>query len=172
VTARPDPDAGPPLRRWFGIGVLAVIGLVALLLLVRPLIYTVAEPRGDANLGVASVAELTSGPITRTVLLTQSHGLLGEAPQPNGVSLVLVIARLPGSQVAVVNARSSVDPCAVSIAAGGTELTDCGGRRWALDGSPLDGGDQPALQRFAATVEQGGVIVDLTRPVAGPGSPS
>jgi hypothetical protein len=171
MSARPDPNAGPPFRRWIGGGLLAIIGLVALLLLVRPLIYSVAEPRGDANLGVASVADLSSGPVLRTVLLTESHGLLGEVAQPNGVSLVLVVARLPGSGVAVLNARSSVDPCAVSITADGAELTDCGGRRWALDGSPLGGDGQPALQRFSATVEQGGVIADLTHPVAGPGAP-
>lgn len=172
MTTRPDPDAGPPLGRWIGGGVLALIGLLAILLLVRPAIYSVAAPRGDANLGVASVSELGSGPIVRPVLLAASHGLLGEAPQPNGVAVTLVIVQLPGSQVAVLNARSPVDPCAVTVATGGTELTDCGGRRWGLDGTPLGGGAGPALQRFAATVSQGGVIADLTRPVSGPGAPA
>jgi hypothetical protein len=169
VTTRPDPTAGPPIGRWIGGGILALIALLVLLLLVRPAIYSVAAPRGDANLGVASVGELGSGPIVRPVLLAASHGLLGEAPQPNGVAVTLIIAQLPGSQVAVLNARSPLDPCAVTIA-GGTRLTDCGGRRWALDGTPLDGGGEPPLQRFAATVSQGGVIADLTRPVSGPGA--
>ncbi len=171
MSGRPDPNAGPPFGRWIAGGVLGLIGLMAVLLLVRPAIYSVAEPRGDANLGVVAVTDLGRGPVTRTVLLTTSHGLLGETPQPNGVAVTLIIAQLLGSQVAVVNARSPVDPCAVSVTAGATELADCGGRRWGLDGAPLDGGAQPALQRFAAVVEQGGVIVDLTHPVAGPGAP-
>ena len=170
MTARPDPDAGPPLGRWVGGGILALIGLLAVLLLVRPAIYSVAAPRGDSNLGVASVSELGGGPILRSVLLAGSHGLLGEARQPNGVALTLVIAQLPGSQVAVLNARSPVDPCPLSITPGGKELTDCGGRRWGLDGLPLGGGTEPPLQRFAASVSQGAVIADLTRPVSGPGA--
>ena len=58
-----------------------------------------------------------------------------------------------------------------SLREGRASLVDCRDRRWGLDGAPLDGGSQPPLQRFAARVDNGAVIADLSRPVAGPGAP-
>ena len=87
------------------------------------------------------------------------------------MAITVIVAQLPGSQVSVVNAWSTVNPCAVTIASDAASLVDCDGRAWSLDGQPLDGGAQPALQRFGAELTNGAVIADLTTPVSGPGAP-
>lgn len=172
---RPDAYEPPPpfpLRRALVGGLAGFAGLLVLLLLIRPLIFSVAPPRGDDNLGVASFDEIVAGPISRPVLLTESRGLLGERTQPNGrTAITLIIALLPGSEVAVLNAWSPLDPCPVTVAVDRRSLVDCEGRRWATDGAPLVGGTQPALQRFAASLSNGAVIADLSAPVSGPGAP-
>ncbi len=171
---RPDAYEPPPpfpLRRALVGGLVGFGGLLVLLLLIRPLIYSVAPPRGDGNLGVASFDEIVAGPISRPVLLTEPRGLLGERTRPDGrTEITLIISLLPGSEVAVLNAWSPLDPCAVTIADDGASLLDCEGRRWATDGAPLDGGSQPPLQRFAAALNNGAVIADLSVPVSGPGA--
>lgn len=173
---RPDAYEPPPplpLRRAVIGGLIGFAALLVLLLLIRPLIFSVAPPRGDDNLGVASFDEIVAGPISRPVLLTESRGLLGERTQLDGrTAITLIISPLPGSEVAVLNAWSPLDPCPVTIAGDGASLVDCGGRRWATDGAPLGGGSQPPLQRFAASLNNGAVIADLSAPVSGPGAPS
>lgn len=165
-----EPPPPLPVRRAVVGGLLAFGAVMVLLLLVRPAIFSLAPPRGDTNLGIASFDELVVGPISRPVLLTASHGLLGERVEGERIAITVIIAPLPGSAVAVLNAWSTVDPCPVTVADDARSLTDCDGRRWALDGAPLDGGAQPPLQRFAATLNNGAVIADLSAPVSGPGS--
>lgn len=164
------PSPRPPIRRVIVGGLLGLAAVVLLMLLVRPAIFTLAPPRGDANLGVASVDELFAGPVSRPILLTESHGLLGERAEGGRTAITIIVASLPGGAVAVVNAWSPLDPCAVTIAADENRLLDCAGRAWELDGTPIDEQDPP-LQRFAARVSSGAVIADFTVPVSGPGAP-
>lgn len=159
-----------PLRRALVGGALAFVGIMALMLLIRPALFSVAPPRGDGNLGIAAAEDLVAGPISRPILLTEPRGLLGERQEGRNRAITVIVSQLPGGGVAVVNAWSTVDPCAVTVAGNRASLVDCEGRGWGLDGAPLDGGAQPALQRFEASVENGAVIADLTRPVSGPGS--
>ena len=114
--------------------------------------------------------ELVAGPVSRPILLTESRGLLGERTEGANLAITVIVSQLPGGKVAVVNAWSPVDPCALTVAEDRASLVDCEGRRWALDGAPLDGGAQPALQRFEASMNSGAVIADLTTPIAGPGA--
>ena len=165
-----EPPPPLPVRRALIGGVLVFGAVMVLLLLVRPAIFSLAPPRGDTNLGIASFEELVAGPISRPVLLTESHGLLGERPEGEQIGITVIIASLPGSTVSVVNAWSPLDPCPVTISPDRASLVDCGDRRWGLDGAPLDGGSQPSLQRFAATLNNGSVLADLSAPVSGPGA--
>ena len=165
-----DPPPPLPLRSAVIGGIIAFLVIVGLMLLIRPAIFSLAPPRGDNNLGVASAAELVAGPVTRPVLLTAPRGLLGERDEGGNVAITVIVAQLPGSEVSVVNAWSTVNPCPVTVADDDRSLVDCDGRAWSLDGRPLDGGPQPALQRFAAALTNGAVIADLTTPVSGPGA--
>ena len=165
-----DPPPPLPLRSAVIGGLIAFAAIVGLMLLIRPAIFSLAPPRGDNNLGVASAGELVGGPVSRPILLTESRGLLGERDESGRVAITVIVAQLPGSQVSVVNAWSTVNPCPVTVSDEEHSLVDCDGRAWSLDGQPLDGGPQPALQRFAASVTNGAVVADLTRPVSGPGA--
>lgn len=165
-----DPPPPLPLRSAAIGGLIGFVAIVGLMLLIRPAIFSLAPPRGDNNLGVASASELVAGPITRPILLTAPRGLLGERDESGRTAITVIVAQLPGSQISVVNAWSTVNPCPVTVAADAASLVDCDGRAWALDGQPLDGGPQPALQRFAASLTNGAVVTDLTQPVSGPGA--
>src|SRR5205085_2819147 len=58
---------------------IAFLLLLGLLLLVRPMIYSVAPPRDDSVYAVATAASVpTSGPLVKELLLNAPHGLLGE----------------------------------------------------------------------------------------------
>lgn len=151
-----------PVRRGV-IGCLAIVVLVgALLLLVRPLIFTFAPPRDDANVVLATATEVGGQPVRRDVVLTRSYDLDGEVDAGDGRVQVSVLAtRDAVGGVAVVNAASPVQAdCDVTM--GGGSLVDCGGRTWAFDGTPLEAG-LPPLERFPARVEDGAVVVDMTR---------
>lgn len=138
--------------------------LVGAMLLVRPLIFSIAPARGDENYAVAAAAELNAVPLERQLLLNQSHGLPGEQPNGQRVALRVVISRGPAGDVAVVNAWSVTARCAVSVA--GDRLRGCDGATWTAQGIPIDA--VVPLQRFPATIRSGAVIVDFTRPVQAP----
>jgi hypothetical protein len=142
-----------------------VVGLLllGLILLVRPLIFSLAPPRGDDAVAVATVGNMTEPQLLPIVLL-ESHGLDGEVEAPDGhVEVRIVVAPVAFGSYTVVNAASPIqDNCPIQIA--GESLVDCEGRRWHTDGSPLDPG-LPPLQRFAAEVDAGAIIVDMTRPL-------
>ena len=165
-----EPPPPLPVRSAVIGGLLVFAVVMLLLLLVRPAIFSLAPARGDGNLGIASAEELVGGPISRPVLLTEPHGLLGERSQAGRTAITVIVAPLPGNAVSVVNAWSPIDPCPVTIAPDDASLVDCGDRRWDIDGTPLEDGGLPSLQRFEARVENGAVIADLSAPVSGPGA--
>lgn len=150
-----------PIRRYAVGCLLIAVLVVAVILLVRPMIFSLAPPRDDSAVIVATAAEAAAGPVRRDVILARSYGHDGELEAGDGrVQLRLLIGPGQAGGVAVLNAVSpAADDCPVEI--GADRLTDCGGRAWTLDGVPLDSA-HPPLQRFAATVEDGAVVADLT----------
>ena len=158
------PDDPVPVRRAVvGCLVIALIGF-GLAALVRPLIFSVAQPRDDSVAVVAQAAEIVDGPIRRDVLLGRSYGWEGEVDAGDGrVTLPVIISPLAAGTASAVAAASPVrDDCAVEI--GADRLTDCDGRTWTFAGLPIDAADPP-LQRFAVEVDAGTVIVDFTRAI-------
>ena len=159
-------DEPVPIRR-AAIGCLVIAAIVAgLMVLIRPAIFTLAPPRGDAAVVVAPAAELDAVPARHDVVLTRSYGWSGEIAAGNGRSQLAILVGAPATGgVTAVNAWSpGADGCEVEVRA--DRLADCAGRTWTFDGTPIDAGD-PALERFPVTVEGGSVIVDLTRTLDG-----
>ena len=151
-----------PVRR-AAIGCLTIAVLVgALLLLVRPAIFTLAPPRDDTAVLVATGTELGSAPIRRDVILTRAYGWAGEVDAGDGRSQVtiLVTPTALGGASAVNAASPARRECAVELAE--DRLRDCDGRTWTFDGLPLATGD-PVLERFPAAIEGGSVVVDMSR---------
>ena len=155
-------DEPVPVRRAVVGCLLLVLLGVGAVLLVRPAIFTLAPPRDDAAVIVATVAQMGARPIARDVVLSRSYGHDGELDAGDGrVQLTLIVAPSAFGGTTVLNAASPVaDDCPVEIAVG--RLVDCDGRAWTVDGTPLDP-DDPPLQRFPVEVAEGSVIADLTR---------
>ena len=145
--------------RYAATAILGLVVLVGAMLLVRPLIFSVAPERGDANYAVVPSTQLGSAPIERRLLLNESHGLPGEEPNGRRVALRVIVSRPPSGGIAVVDAWSEAAACRVVIA--GDRLRDCHGATWTFDGAPIDA-DRPLL-RFPARIDAGAVIVDFTR---------
>jgi hypothetical protein len=151
-----------PLRR-AAVGCLAIAILgIAAVLLVRPAIFLLAPPRDDSAVIVATVAQISSGPLEREVVLGRSYGHPGEADAGDGrVQLRLIVAPSTFGSTVVLNAASpGRDDCPVELDGG--RLVDCDGRAWTVDGRPLSSADPP-LERFAVEVREGAVVADLTR---------
>ena len=158
------PDEPVPIRRAaIGCLLIALAGL-AVALLVRPLIFSVAPARGDSAVDVGSLAELGEAPMRRDLVLSRSHGLDGEHDAGDGlVQVAVIVARSASGGISAVNGSSPVaDDCPVEIAA--DRLVDCDGHAWTLDGLPVDSADPP-LQRFVVDLVDGSVVVDFTRTV-------
>jgi hypothetical protein len=157
-------DDPPPMRRAaIGCLVLAVVGL-GLAALVRPLIFSVAPPRDDSVAIVATLTDVSTGPIRRDHLLSRSYGLDGEMDAGDGrVQISVIVARTGFGGVTAINAASpGRDDCPVDI--GADRLVDCDGRTWTYEGQPIDSADPP-LQRFPTEVEAGAIVVDFTQMV-------
>jgi hypothetical protein len=155
-------DEPVPIRRAaVGCLVITLAGL-AVALIVRPAIFSLAPPRDDSAVIVATVAEVSGGPVQREVLLSRSYGWPGERAAGAGrVQLGLIVAPAAFSGISAVAAASPVaDDCPLEI--GPVGLTDCDGRAWTLDGTPLEAGIPP-LVRFPVDASGGSVTVDLTR---------
>ena len=150
------------IGRTVTLAVLAFAGIMAILLLVRPFIFSLAPPRDDSAVAVAAVGELTGAPTLRPVLLNGPHGLLGERVGDGHAEVSVVASRTVTGQYAVVNAWSPVNDCAVTL--GADRVTDCQGVQWTLAGDPFAPGDPP-LQRFPVTIANGALVVDFTQPV-------
>ena len=142
------------------------IGLLAIIFLVRPLIYSLAPPRGDDAVALVAAGTLDQ-PVIVPVALVESHGLDGEVRAPDGhFEVRVVVAPAGGGTFTVVNAVSPIDEdCPLQLAE--LALVDCSGRRWNTDGTPSDRG-WPPLQRFAAHVESGVIVADMRRPLDAP----
>lgn len=150
-----------PVRR-AAIGCLLVAALgVGLGVLVRPAIFTLAPPRDDSAVIVATAAEVSGGPVRRDVILARSYGWAGERDAGDGrVQLSLIIGPSAFGGLAVVAGSSPVEErCPVEI--GADRLVDCEGRAWTFEGAPLDPADPP-LDRFPAEIDDGAVVVDFT----------
>lgn len=149
------------VRRYVVSGLLVLIGVVALMLVVRPLIFSVADPRDDTRVAIMPQVQLTEGATIRQAVLATAHGLDGEQIVEGRPVVAVVVSPLPGGSATVVNATPrGGDRCRVEIAA--DRLTGCGGS-WTYAGDPIDPG-LDALQRFAVTLRDGAVYVDLTAP--------
>ncbi len=150
------------VRRYVLVALLGLAAVVALVLLVRPLIFTFADARDDANYALVAASEADRGPMLHDVLLEESHGLAGESPVDDRVLVHVAVAPLPGpGGYAVVNAWSPVNDCPLAL--GADRLVDCRDDAWTYEGFPFDA-DHPPLQAFSSEVRQGAVVVDFTRP--------
>jgi hypothetical protein len=157
-------DEPVPMRRAAVGCLLIALGGVAVALIVRPAIFSLAPPRDDTAVIVATSSEIVDGPVQRDVLLTRSYGWPGERDAGDGrTQLSVIVAPAPFATVSAVAAASPVTPgCAVAIGQG--LLSDCDGNAWTFDGAPLETGQQP-LARFPVEVEGGSVTVDFTRTI-------
>jgi hypothetical protein len=75
---------------------------------------------------------------------------------------VIVTQTTTGGTVAVNAASPGRSDCPVEISA--DRLTDCDGRAWTFAGIPIDPADPP-LERIAADVTSGSVVLDMSAPV-------
>jgi hypothetical protein len=157
----PMDDPVPIRRAAVGCLVIALAGL-ALALIVRPAIFSLAPARDDSAVVVATAAEVADGPVQREVLLTRSYGWPGERDAGEGrTQLSVIVAPGPFAGVTAVVASSPVaDGCPLEVSAIG--LTDCDGNAWTLDGVALET-QLPPLPRFPVEVVAGSVTVDFTR---------
>lgn len=153
-----------PIRRYLSSGLLALAALVVVLVLVRPLISSLADEPDDTALAVTTTSSVTAGPVLVEVLLNERHGLPGEVPDGDHARLVVAVAPDPGIGYSVVDAWSPVNDCAVTL--GPDRLVDCAGAAWTYAGIAIDPLD-PNLVRFPAHDAAATVIVDFTRTLNG-----
>ena len=151
-----------PVRRYVVSGVLTALAVGALLLLVRPFIFTFAEPLDDSNYTVASAAQAKDGPLLVEIVLNETQRLPGEVRRDERVGLTVVVSAVGTEAFTVVNAWSPTNDCAVTL--GADRVTDCAGDTWTFDGVPIDPAD-PRLMAFPTTVSNGAVIADFTHPI-------
>lgn len=151
-----------PVKRYALVALLGLGALLAIVLLVRPFIFSFAGARDDANYSLAAASEADRGPMLRDVLLEESHGLGGESREDDRVHVRVAVAPLPGrGGYSVVNAWSPVNDCPLEL--GADRLVDCAGETWTYEGFPFDAA-HPGLQAFDSEVRQGAIVVDFTRP--------
>ncbi|HEX2193544.1 MAG TPA: hypothetical protein VHK63_01055 [Candidatus Limnocylindria bacterium] len=153
-----------PVARYAIVALLGLGAVLAVVLLVRPFIFTFAVARDDGNYPVAEAARVDAGPILAEVVLEEGHGIPGAVQGQDGLfRLAVVAAQLPGQEAySVVNAWSRTNQCRLSL--GADRLVDCQGDAWTYQGVPLDAGD-PFLDSFATDVRQGVIVVDFTQPM-------
>lgn len=156
-----------PVGRYVITGLLLAAAVSGLLLLIRPLLFSLAPPRDDTNLTVASVAQAADGPIRVEILLNERHGLPGEVHSDERTGLTVIVAPLGPLAFSVVNAWSPTNDCAVTL--GADRAVDCEGDAWTYDGVPIDPAD-PRLQSFPTRISNGAVQADFTSPISVPAS--
>lgn len=152
-----------PIARYAVAAILAIAGLVGLMLLVRPLIFSLAPPLDDSNYRLIAAATADEGVQLVPIVLNEPQGLLGEVVAGEHARLTVVVAPVTGTgRYTVVNAWSPTNDCAIEL--GPDRLVDCVGGAWTYEGIPIDPAGPP-LERFPTTVRNGAVVVDFTRPV-------
>jgi hypothetical protein len=159
----------PPvsLLRYVVAGLLAASVIGGILLLVRPLLFSLAPPIDDTNFNLVGALRARDDPMLIEILLNESHGLPGEVHRDDRVGLTVVVSPIGTDAFAVVDAWSPTNACAVTL--GADRLVDCAGDTWTYDGIPIDPAD-PSLTAFPASVRNGAVVVDFTRPHPVPSS--
>lgn len=156
-------DEPIPIRRVLVGFALILLLVLAVMLLVRPTIFTLAPPRDDTVVAVGTLNEVSARTGRIDVVLSDSYGWAGERDAGDGRTQLSVIVGPTTTGLAAVNAASPVaDDCPVEISA--DRLTDCDGRSWTFAGLPIDSADPP-LERFPITVDGGSVLVDFTRTI-------
>lgn len=142
---------------------LALALLVGVMLLVRPLIFSVAPPRDDSVYAVAPTGSVpATAPLVKELLLNGPHGLLGERSNGTHAALTVVVSRTVTGLYSVVNAWSPVSNCALTVRE--DRVVDCKAHAWTFTGDPFDTADPP-LQRFPVKSDNGAVVVDFTHPL-------
>lgn len=151
-----------PITRYVLVALLGLGAVFAIVLLVRPFIFSFADARDDANYSLVAASVADRGPMLQDVLLEESHGLDGASLEDDLVLIHVAIAPLPArGGYAVVNAWSAVNDCPLEL--GADRLVDCRDAAWTYEGFPFDS-DHPSLQAFGSEVRQGAIVVDFTRP--------
>jgi len=92
--------------RYLFAALVGTAALVGLLLVARPLLFTMARPLDDTNYTVVAVSQVTDGPIARQLLLNESHGWAGELVQDDRTQISVIVAPLTIGGFSVVNAWS------------------------------------------------------------------
>jgi hypothetical protein len=158
-------DEPVPIRRVLvGFALIALL-VIAVMLLVRPAIFSLAPPRDDTVVPVGTQNEVSMTTRRIEVVLSDSYGWDGEQDAGDGRTQLGVIVGPTATGIAAVNATSPVaEDCPVEITA--DRLTDCDGRSWTFAGLPINSADPP-LERFPITVDGGSVFVDFTRTIDG-----
>lgn len=152
-----------PVRRYALLSLLAIGLLVAVTLLVRPFIFSLADPRGDANYPLLAASDADQGPRLIEIVLNDRHDLPGEVVRDERVGYSVVVAPLPGREgYSVVGAWSPANDCAVAIDR--DRLRDCDGHAWTFEGFAIDPADA-SLTAFPTTVRNGAVLADFTSPI-------
>lgn len=152
-----------PIARYAIAALAAVAGLVGLMLLIRPIIFSLAPPLDDGNYRLVATATADDGPQLIELVLNDPQGLLGEIPAGEHAGLTVAVAPVLGTgRYTVVNAWSPTHDCPIAL--GADRLVDCADDAWTYEGIPIDPADPP-LQRFPSTVRDGVVVVDFTAPV-------
>jgi hypothetical protein len=160
VTRRDDDPV--PVRRYLVVSLLAVGVLLAITLLVRPFILSLAGPRDDANYPLTSVSTANTGPQLIEIVLNDAHGLDGEVVRDDRVGYTVALSPRPGDTgYWVVGAWSPNGDCAVVIDR--DRLRDCKGDTWTFEGLPFDA-DGPSLTAFPVAVRNNAVLADFTAP--------
>jgi hypothetical protein len=157
-------DEPVPIRR-AAVGCLVVaLILAAIALVVRLAIFSAAPPRDDTVVTVATAAQVASGPIRRDLILSRPRGWSGERDAGGGrVQVAVIVTQTTSGGIVAVNAASpGRADCPVEIAA--DRLTDCDDRAWTFEGIPIDAADPP-LERIAADVTSGSVVLDMSEPL-------
>lgn len=156
-----------PLRRYVVAGLLAAALIGGILLLVRPLLFSLAPPIDDSRFNLVGALQARDAPLLIEIRLNEPHGLPGEVRRDDRVGLTVVVSPIGTNAFAVVTAWSPTNACALTL--GADRLVDCAGDTWTYDGIPIDPAD-PRLTAFPASVRNGAVVVDFTRPNPPPSS--